>query len=373
MKMPDDFHSAAAQAREASDLAADVLDGLRRRPRSIACKWLYDEAGSRLFEDITRLPEYYPTRTEVGILRARAGEIAGVIGRGSALVEYGSGSSLKTHLLLDAVADSIAGYVPVDISRWALDDAARRLADRYPSLAVAPVCADYTADFALPDLGRRGDGRTVAFFPGGTIGNFSPADAVAFLRRVRDTVGEGGGLIVGVDLKKDPNVLHAAYNDAAGVTAAFDLNLLDRINRDLGGTFDRDAWSHYAYYDPAGDGPGRIRMNLVALSDQSVTVAGERFDFARGEAIHTEDSHKYGLPGFAALADRAGSRSPTCGPTTTPVQRPAPAGDGVTAPLSPDLKRPLAPALPLGPPCHRTEKRPRITRRITPSRSSARS
>ena len=286
--------------------AADVLAGLRSRPRAIPCKWFYDEAGSRLFEDITRLPEYYPTRTEAGILRDRAADIAAAVGRGATLVEYGSGSSLKTHLLLDGVAGRLAGYVPVDISRWALDDAARRLAGRYPSLAVRPVCADYTAIFALPDLGARGDGRVVAFFPGGTIGNFSPPAAVEFLRRVRATVGPGGGLFVGVDLKKDPNVLHAAYNDAAGVTAAFNLNLLGRINRELGGDFDPRRWAHYAYYDPAGDGPGRVRMNLVALSDQSVTVSGERFDFARGEAIHTEDSHKYGLPGFADLARRAG-------------------------------------------------------------------
>ena len=281
------------------DLLAEVIDGLSKPPhaRTLPCKFFYDEAGSRLFDQITELPEYYQTRTELSILQGCAAELADRLGGGVTLVEYGSGSSYKTRVLLDAL--DLARYVPIDISRWYVLTSARKLAEEYPGLDVRPICADYGQTIRLP---FDDDGR-VGFFPGSTIGNFTPPAARAFLRRVADTLGGGGRLLVGVDLKKDPAVLHAAYNDAAGVTAAFNLNLLDRLDRELGANFDANAWRHYAPYNPRD---GRVEMYLLAADDRAVRVGGKRFAFERGEAIHTENSYKYTVAGFERLAAEAG-------------------------------------------------------------------
>ena len=281
------------------DLRGEVLAGLSKpaHGRTLPCKFFYDEAGSRLFDAITELPEYYQTRAEEAILRACAGDLADRLGGDVTLVEYGSGSSTKTRVLLDTL--DVARYVPIDISRWYVLTSARRLAEEYPGLDIRPVCADYGQTIRLPHA----DARRVGFFPGSTIGNFTPEDAKAFLRRVGGTLGEGGRFVVGIDLKKDPAVLHAAYNDAAGVTAEFNLNLLARLNRELGGDFDPGAWHHYAPYDPRH---GRVRMFLVSARDQAAHVAGRRFAFERGEAIHTENSYKHTVSSFARLAAEAG-------------------------------------------------------------------
>ena len=283
----------------ADDIAAEVLAGLRSARPHLPCKLFYDHAGSELFERITRLPEYYPTRTEVSILEACRGDLRRAVGEGITLVEYGSGSTRKIELLLAGL--DVAAYVPIDISRWYLEEATTRLADAHPGLVVRPILADYGRVVPLPeDLPK---GPRVGFFPGGTLGNFSRDGAAYFLRRVAATLGPGGFLVTGVDLKKDPTVIHAAYNDAAGITAAFNLNLLRRLNRDLDADFDLGRWRHYAPYVPDA---GRVEMHLVAAEDQAVTVAGERFEFARGDAIHTENSHKYGPREIARLAVAGG-------------------------------------------------------------------
>jgi dimethylhistidine N-methyltransferase len=289
-------------------LLEDVLRGLGGAAKALPPKYFYDARGARLFEEICELEEYYPTRTEIGILRDRIGEIAGHIGRDSRLVEFGSGSGIKTMLLLEHL-DRPAAYVPVDISRAQLLQFALSVAERFPALEVQPVCADYTGDFHLP-APTRPVARTVAFFPGSSIGNFAPAEARAFLRRTRSLCGEAGGFLVGVDRRKDPRVLERAYNDPAGVTAAFNRNLLVRINRECGADFDPGAFEHRAIYDEA---EGRIEMRLVSRRAQRVEIPGpdgERvgIGFAAGEHITTEYSYKYDLPGFAALAAAAGWR-----------------------------------------------------------------
>ncbi len=282
-----------------SPFAADVLAGLSTTPRAIPPKWLYDAEGSRLFDAITRLGAYYPTETERAILRDHAAEMAAAIGPGAALVEYGSGSSDKTRVLLDALGDQIAAYVPVDISPTALDDAAAALRAEYPRLDVRPVLADYTRPFALPDVSPRE--RRVVFFPGSTVGNFTAAETEAFFRHVADVVGPGGALLIGADQRKDAAVLQTAYDDPEGVTAAFNLNLLARINRELGGDADPGAWAHEARV--FGD---RVEMHLVAQTGQTLTVNGERFSFAPGASIHTETSTKYGPDSLAEIAAPAG-------------------------------------------------------------------
>lgn len=280
-------------------LRAEVLAGLMRDPPSLPCKLFYDEAGSRLFERITRLPEYYQTRTELSILQSRSAELAETLGPNVALIEYGSGSSTKTRRLLEAL--DVAAYVPIDISRWSLANAAAKLRADFPRLHVHPVTADYTQPLRLPaELNGR---QRVGFFPGGTIGNFTPAEAVAFLARLARTLGRDGRLIIGVDLKKDPAILHAAYNDAAGVTAQFNLNMLRRLNCELGASFDLSAWRHYAFYEPT---LGRIQMHLISMRQQVVDVAGRRFAFEEGQGIHTENSYKYTPAEFAALASEGG-------------------------------------------------------------------
>lgn len=280
-------------------LAEEVLGGLRARPRTLPCKYFYDERGSQLFARICELPEYYPTRTELAIMERHGAEMAAAVGPGATLIEFGSGEGVKTRLLLDRL-DAPRAYVPIDIARAELERAAGALAARYPGLAVLPVWADFGERLLLPQATPRA--RRVVYFPGSTIGNFSPAPARDFLRRLGELAE---GLLIGVDLKKDPAILHAAYNDAAGVTAEFNRNLLARLNRELEADFDLAAFAHYAPYEPAA---GRIAMYLVAQRDQIVAVAGETFAFAEGEAISTEWSYKYTLAEFAALARAAGWR-----------------------------------------------------------------
>jgi len=278
----------------------DVLAGLSRIQKSIPPKYLYDAEGSRLFDAICDLPEYYPTRTETAILAGHADDMAARIGPGAVVVEFGSGSSVKIRLLLDALQDC-RGYVPVDISGEHLSAAALRLGADYPALPIQPVVADYTRPFPLPAL----SGRRVGFFPGSTIGNFSPGEAMGFLCTAAEIIGPGGGLLVGADRRKDPAVLVPAYDDAAGVTAAFNMNLLTRMNRELGADFEPDRFAHRARYD--GD-RHRIEMHLESLETQTVSIAGETFRFEAGETIHTENSHKFDRDSFAALAEPAGFR-----------------------------------------------------------------
>lgn len=287
-------------ADEAPAFAADLLAGLRRQPKSLPCKYFYDAAGSALFDQICALPEYYPTRTELALLKDRAGEIAEKIGPEAEIVEFGAGSLRKVRLLLDALP-SPRGFVPIDISAEHLHLAAEALRRDYPGLIVRPLAADYTRPFALPAM-PKGARRRVGFFPGSTIGNFAPDDAVRFLRNAARLL-RGGALLIGVDLVKHPAMLHAAYNDAAGVTAAFNLNLLARANRELGADFDLSGFAHYAFYNAPWR---RIEMHLVSRRMQTVRVQDEEIRFSEGEAIHTEDSYKYTPDGFAAMAASAG-------------------------------------------------------------------
>lgn len=283
-----------------NEFARAVIEGLSQEKKSLPCRYFYDARGSTLFEDITRLPEYYSTRTETQILRDHAAEIVDEIGEGELLVEFGSGSSIKTEILLDRIGPSIA-YVPVDVSETALADAKSRLARRYPELDVRPIIADFSRTIALPaDLASR---RKTGFFPGSTIGNLSPRDAEALLGIFGRSLGEASRLVIGVDLKKDPRVLIDAYNDAAGVTAAFNLNLLRRINRELGADFDEQGFRHRAIYDPA---KGRVEMHLVSVRDQQVHICDRSFRFKPNESIHTENSYKYGLEQFRDVARASG-------------------------------------------------------------------
>ncbi|MCG6869647.1 MAG: L-histidine N(alpha)-methyltransferase [Gammaproteobacteria bacterium] len=289
-----DFHPTLA------DFKTEVLGGLSRSPRHIPPKFFYDREGSRLFDAITELPEYYPTVTEIRILRQHGKEIAAHVGRDALLLELGSGSSRKIRTLLDALAPAV--YMPIDISREHLMASAQDLSASYPALEVHAACADYSSHFALP-YSPPDDLRRAAFFPGSSIGNFDPADAAAFLRRIAAMVGEGGRLLIGVDLKKDRDRLEAAYNDSRGVTAAFNLNLLRRINRELSGDFDTEAFSHRAFYDAE---QGRIEMHLVSRIAQIVTVAGRAFRFAAGQTVHTENSYKFTVDEFQRLASESG-------------------------------------------------------------------
>jgi dimethylhistidine N-methyltransferase len=286
---------------EEAELAADVLHGLACRPKRLSPTYLYDARGSALFERICEQPEYYLTRTELAIMRAHSAEIARRIGPDALLVELGSGASLKTRLLLDRLPD-LAGYVPVDISRTPLLAAAHSIRESYPAIEVLPIVADFTRPFELPRAARRA-ARTVVFFPGSTIGNFDEAPAVALLALARSLAGENGALVIGIDLVKDRDTLLGAYDDAAGVTAAFNLNVLARLDRELGADFDPDAFRHAAVWNSAAS---RIEMHLVSRVRQTVRLAGETVEFDAGEAIVTEHCHKYTLPAFSALAARAG-------------------------------------------------------------------
>ena len=277
-----------------------VLEGLSRPSRAIPARFLYDEAGSALFDAICEVPEYYLTRTETDILKLHAADIASRAGPGCALIEFGSGSSVKSRLLLDALKDP-ALYAPVDISRDHLDQTAHRLRRDYPGLAIEPVCADYMMLEALPAIAP-GTPR-LGFFPGSTIGNLEPHEARSFLRRARRLLADKGAMVLGVDLRKDPLRLHAAYNDEAGVTASFTLNLLRRMNRELGATFDPSQFAHDASYNSA---EGRIEIYFRSLRRQSVMVAGHSFAFAEGQRVHTEYSYKYDIAGLASLASDGG-------------------------------------------------------------------
>jgi dimethylhistidine N-methyltransferase len=289
-----------AASTAAADFLADVLHGLTRPRKELPCKYFYDDAGSQLFDRICDLEEYYPTRCERAILERHAPEMAARFGPRCALFEYGSGSSVKTRLLLDALVDPDA-YLPVDISAAHLHESARRLRRDYPGLRVLPLVADFTRPFdlpALPDARRR-----VVFFSGSTIGNFGPVEAVALLRGIAAVCGADGGLLIGVDLKKDRAILEPAYDDRLGVTAAFNLNLLARINRELGADFDLASFRHRAVWNARH---GRIEMYLVSTATQTAHVAGRAIPFAAGEPICTEYSYKWDLEGFSSLAARAG-------------------------------------------------------------------
>lgn len=279
----------------------EVVRGLSEGPKRIAPKFLYDETGCELFDEICRLDEYYLTRTEVRILQDNAAEICAALGPGCRLVELGSGSSTKTRILLDCLS-SPAAYVPVDIAREHLLRCSARLSRVYPSLSVSPVCADYTADFRLPDM-PCAPHRTVAFFPGSTIGNLEPPEAEHFLHRLAALCGQGGALLIGVDLKKDRRTLERAYNDARGVTAAFNLNLLARINRAFGACIRSESFRHHAFYNEEF---GRIEMHLVNMAEQTVRLNGTEIAFGRGESIVTEHSYKYTVEEFEKLAARSG-------------------------------------------------------------------
>jgi len=265
---------------------ADVLAGLARRPRAIPARWFYDRRGSELFEEITALPEYYPTRTETRILESACSEVVGIAGAGRAVVEFGSGSSTKTPVLLRCAQPS--AYVPIDISGDFLRESSRTLAAAFPDLTVLPFEADFMRPLSLPEAVA--ETPKLGFFPGSTIGNMIPLMAVDLLRAMRASLGEGAMLLIGMDRIKDPATLVAAYDDAAGVTAAFNLNLLERINRELDGTIPVDAFQHEARWN---DDRARIEMHLVARRDVAFTVDGRPFAIAAGESIHTENSHKY--------------------------------------------------------------------------------
>ena len=285
-----------------SGFAAALIAGLSAPDKAIPCRFFYDAEGSRLFERITELPEYYPTRAETGILRSHAADMAKLAPPGAVLVEFGSGSSAKTELLLDGMP-GLHAYVPIDISAAALRGACARIERRFPRLHVMSVVGDFSRPLPLPpDVVER---PRIGFFPGSTIGNLTEGESVALLARMRAILGEGATLIVGADLKKDVRRLIAAYDDAQGITAAFNLNLLRRANRELGADFDVGAFAHLATYDVRH---GRIDMHLVSRVAQCVGVLGRRFRFAAGERIHTEHSHKYDIDGFRALARRAGWR-----------------------------------------------------------------
>src|SRR5258705_875784 len=284
---------------QTSAFGRDVIDDLSQHPKRLSPKYFYDATGSELFEQITLLPEYYPTRSELSILRDRSRAIAAIVPEGSALVEFGAGATTKVRLLLNECA--FRAYVPVDISGDFLKAQADALRKDFPALDVYPVAADFTAPFALPDAAQAMP--KLGFFPGSTLGNFEPHEACTFMRSARDILGEGAQMVIGVDLEKNERVLYDAYNDAAGVTAQFNLNVLVRINRELGGNFDVSAFMHRSIYNRERH---RIEMHLIAKKAQSVRILGRNFSFRPGESIHTESSYKYSLDRFTALARDSG-------------------------------------------------------------------
>ena len=285
------------------DLLGDVLAGLSGTPKRLPSKYFYDRRGSELFEEITRQPEYYLTRVELALLEAECSNIAGVVGPRAHVVEYGSGSGRKTRLLLDALEDPVA-YTPVEISRSALVGSVEHLDREFVPVQMLPVLGDFTQPVPLPEPEREAR-RVLVFFPGSTLGNLTNAESVRLLTAMRETMGPRGAALIGIDLQKSPQLIEAAYNDAAGVTAAFTLNLLARLNRELGANFDLDAFRHRAVYVPE---TGRIETFIDSQRAQTVTVQGKVFEFAAGEAMQVEYSHKYTDEGFSALAARAGLR-----------------------------------------------------------------
>ena len=278
----------------------EVLDGLLATPRRLPAKAFYDARGAELFEDITRLDEYYPTRTEREILDRHARDIAAAVGPGAIVVEYGSGAADKSRLLFPYLQPR--AYVPVDVSAEQLNRVANELHTAYPDMLVCPVVADFAETVHLPADIAHSTARRVALFLGSTIGNFHADEAVAFLQRIRHTIGPGGALLLGADLRKDPRILHAAYNDTRGVTAAFNRNVLERLHRDFGARIDIDAFTHHAFYEPVA---GRIEMHLVAIRDTAIDIAGHHIPFLAGEGIWTESSYKFMRPTLEQLAAAA--------------------------------------------------------------------
>ena len=292
---------AARQSIVQDEELEELLDGLRQPEMMISPKYFYDERGSQLFEEITRLPEYYPTETELGIMRDNVDEIAELVGRQASLIEFGSGSSLKTRILLDNL-DELAAYVPVDISQDHLLVSAHQIRGEFPGLDVLPVVADFTQPFELPSP-KVMPVRNIVYFPGSTIGNFTHDAAQELLRVMYGEAGAGGALLIGVDVQKDPAIIERAYNDSAGVTAEFNRNMLHHLNREFGADFDPDAFAHRAEYN---EDEGRVEIRLVSEQDQEFTLGRESFSIDKDEAILTEYSHKYTLEGFAAMAREAG-------------------------------------------------------------------
>jgi dimethylhistidine N-methyltransferase len=292
---------------DAGSFLDDVIAGLSSARKALPPKYFYDERGSRLFEAICGTPEYYPTRTETALMTARAREMARLLGPRGAVIEFGSGSGRKTRILVEALKP--VAYVPIDIAREQLRETAGAFALEFPWLSVHAVCADYSRPLTLPSLQALGASRRVIYFPGSTIGNFSVPEAALFLAHSRALAGRGGAMLVGVDLKKDAAKLNAAYNDAAGVTADFNLNVLRRINRELGGDFDLSGFRHHAFYH---SGRSRIEMHLVSLRDQKVRIGGRNYRFRGGESIHTENSCKYSVEEFRRLARGAGFEPVAC-------------------------------------------------------------
>jgi dimethylhistidine N-methyltransferase len=286
---------------QTASFLAEVVDGLSRPNKEVPAKFFYDARGCELFDRICEQPEYYLTRTELDILARNAGQMADLLGERCLLIEYGSGNSRKTRVLLDRLGP--AAYMPIDIAREQLTHSSAALLDDYPQLKVIAVCADYSRPLRLPDCEAYEPCRRVVFFPGSTIGNLTPKDAMDFLRNVARQVGPGGTMLVGVDLKKEAATLNAAYNDGGGVTAAFNLNLLARINRELKADFDLDAFRHSAFYN---ERLGRVEMHLVSLRDQWVKVGEDVTHFWDGETIHTENSYKYTVEEFQGLSTGAG-------------------------------------------------------------------
>jgi L-histidine Nalpha-methyltransferase len=281
----------------------ELIDGLRQPEKMISPKYFYDERGSQLFDEITRLPEYYPTETELGIMQDNIGEITSLVGKQASLIEFGSGSSLKTRVLLEHL-DELAAYVPVDISEDHLLESARQIQEEFPDLDVLPVVADFTHPFQLPSP-KVMPVRNIVYFPGSTIGNFTVDAAREMLEVMYEEAGAGGALLIGVDLQKDPAIIERAYNDSAGVTAEFNRNMLRHLNREFGADFDLDAFAHSAEYN---EREGRIELRLVSEQDQEFTVGHATFSIDKDEAILTEYSHKYTLEGFAAMGEAAGFR-----------------------------------------------------------------
>ena len=284
-----------------SDFLADVIAGLSHEPRTLPCKYFYDARGAQLFQKICELPEYYITRTEIDILERHGAEIAAELGPNIELIGLGTGAGTKTRILIEAL-DEPAVYMPVDISEKQLYESAAMFRQIFPDLEVLPVCADYLQPVVLPTP-RRSASHKVVYFPGSTLGNFEPNEAADFLRRIARLCGDGGGLLIGVDLQKDPAVIEAAYNDTQGVTADFNLNLLVRANRELGADFDLQSWQHRAIYNP---NEGRIEMYLISKAPQVVHINEHAFSFCEGEKILTEYSYKHTTKSFSKLASSAG-------------------------------------------------------------------
>ena len=286
-----------------NEMLSEALEGLLATPKTLPCKYFYDEKGSDLFQQICQLPEYYPTRTETLLLQSIAGEIAELIGPACQMIEYGSGSSDKMRIVLRALIEP-ESFTAVDISKEHLLSVTKALSKEFPQLEVHAVSADFIRPFSVPKM--IGDGLRVGFFPGSTIGNFTYDDAISFLQGTREVVGPNGAMLIGLDLKKDERILHAAYNDTQGVTAAFNMNLLARLNSELGATFNLNEFCHEAFYNAE---IGRIEMHLKSLSDQTVQLGTKIITFKKSETIHTENSYKYELAEFTKLAECAGYKT----------------------------------------------------------------